>query len=82
METNFTHHQSAHCENGVASNLLKFNGINISEPMVFGIGSGLFFFYFPLLTSATYFSKAPVIEGVPGLGAIMSTRKPCSKASF
>ena len=25
METNFTHHQSAHCENGVASNLLKFN---------------------------------------------------------
>ena len=52
METNFTHHQSAHCENGVASNLLKFNGINISEPMVFGIGSGLFFFYFPLLSKS------------------------------
>ena len=39
-------------------------------------------FYFPLFASATYFSKAPVIDGVPGLGAIMSTRKPCSKASF
>ena len=29
-----------------------------------------------------YFSKAIVIEGVPGVGAIMSTRKPQSKASF
>ena len=49
METNFIHHQSAHCENGVASNLLKFNGLNISEPMVFGIGSGLFFVYLPFI---------------------------------
>ena len=49
METNFTHHQSAHCENGVASNLLKHNGLNISEPMVFGIGSGLFFVYLPFI---------------------------------
>ena len=49
MEINFTHHQSAHCENGVASNLLKNNGLNISEPMVFGIGSGLFFVYLPFI---------------------------------
>ncbi|MFD1603287.1 BtrH N-terminal domain-containing protein [Flavobacterium artemisiae] len=49
MELPFTHHQSAHCENGVASNLLKSNGLNISEPMVFGIGSGLFFVYLPFL---------------------------------
>ena len=49
MQINFTHHQSAHCENGVASNLLKNNGLNISEPMVFGIGSGLFFVYLPFL---------------------------------
>lgn len=49
METNFIHHQSAHCENGVASNLLKHNGLNISEPMVFGIGSGLFFVYLPFI---------------------------------
>ena len=39
-------------------------------------------FYFPLFDSATYFSKAPVIDGVPGEGAKISTRKPCSKASF
>ncbi|KAF2335977.1 MULTISPECIES: BtrH N-terminal domain-containing protein [Flavobacterium] len=49
MELTFTHHQSAHCENGVASNLLKNSGLNISEPMVFGIGSGLFFVYLPFI---------------------------------
>ena len=49
MEIDFTHHQSAHCENGVVSNLMKYNGFNVSEPMVFGIGSGLLFCYIPLL---------------------------------
>jgi len=49
MKLTFTHHQSAHCENGVASNLLKNSGLNISEPMVFGIGSGLFFVYLPFI---------------------------------
>ena len=68
METNFTHHQSAHCENGVASNLLKFNGINISEPMVFGIGSGLFFFYFPFLKV----NQAPAISYRPMPGFIFN----------
>lgn len=68
METNFTHNQSAHCENGVASNLLKFNGINISEPMVFGIGSGLFFFYFPLLKV----NQAPAISYRPMPGLIFN----------
>lgn len=49
MEIKFTHHQSAHCENGVVSNLMKFNGFDVSEPMVFGIGSGLLFCYIPFL---------------------------------
>lgn len=68
METNFTHHQSAHCENGVASNLLKHHGINISEPMVFGIGSGLFYFYFPLLKV----NHAPAISYRPMPGYIFN----------
>lgn len=65
MKTDFKHHQSAHCENGVASNLLKHNGLNISEPMVFGIGSGLFFVYLPFLkvNHAPAFSYRPM----PGL---------------
>lgn len=46
---NFEHKQSAHCENGVVSNLMHFYGIEISEPMVFGIGSGLFFSHMPFL---------------------------------
>ncbi len=45
----FNHHQAAHCENGVTSNLLKYHGINLSEPMVFGIGSGLFYSYMPFI---------------------------------
>lgn len=45
----FEHRQSAHCENGVISNLLRYYGIEISEPMAFGIGSGLFFSHMPFL---------------------------------
>ena len=45
----FKHEMSAHCENGVISNLLKFHNISLSEPMIFGIGSGLFFTYMPII---------------------------------
>jgi len=68
MKTDFTHHQSAHCENGVASNLLKHNGLNISEPMVFGIGSGLFFVYLPFLKV----NYAPAISYRPMPGQIFN----------
>lgn len=68
MDTNFTHHQSAHCENGVASNLLKHNGLNISEPMVFGIGSGLFFIYLPFIK----INHAPAISYRPLPGLIFN----------
>lgn len=49
MKLDFQHKQSAHCENGVISNLLKHHGIELSEPMVFGLGSGLFFTYLPFI---------------------------------
>lgn len=64
MQVEFTHHQSAHCENGVVSNLMKHNGFQISEPMVFGIGSGLLFCYIPFLKV----NHAPVItyRALPG----------------
>ncbi len=68
MEINFTHHQSAHCENGVVSNLLKNNGQNVSEPMVFGIGSGLFFIYLPFLKV----NYAPVVSYRPMPGIIFN----------
>jgi hypothetical protein len=49
MKINIEHQQSAHCESGTISNLLRFHGINLSEPMVFGLGSGLFFTYLPFI---------------------------------
>ncbi len=49
IKLEFNHKQSAHCENGVVSNLLRYYGIELSEPMVFGIGSGLFFSHMPFL---------------------------------
>ncbi|MFS4466574.1 BtrH N-terminal domain-containing protein [Maribacter sp. 2210JD10-5] len=49
VKIDFTHYQSAHCENGVVSNLMRYNGFDISEPMVFGIGSGLLFSYLPFI---------------------------------
>lgn len=49
MKIDFEHNQSAHCENGVTSNLLNYYGLKLSEPMVYGIGSGLFFAHMPFV---------------------------------
>ena len=65
MHIDFKHNQSAHCENGVASNLLKHQGIEVSEPMVFGLGSGLFFVYLPFIK--VNFSPAFSYRPMPGL---------------
>ena len=46
---NYTHRQAGHCESGATSNLFKFNGLEISEPMAFGVGNGLYFSYIPFL---------------------------------
>ncbi len=46
----FKHYQSAHCENGVTVGLLKHFGLTqITEPLAFGIGSGLFYIDIPFL---------------------------------
>ena len=50
MKLDFQHKQAAHCENGVTTSLLRHHGVNqITEPLAFGIGSGLFFIYIPFL---------------------------------
>ena len=56
IQLTFNHRQSAHCENGVISNLFRHHGLDMSEPMAFGIGSGLFFAHIP-------FAK---VNGIPG----------------
>jgi hypothetical protein len=45
----FIHHHSAHCESGVTSALFRDKGVEISEPMIFGIGSGIFFGHLPFV---------------------------------
>lgn len=58
MKTEFKHLQAAHCENGVTTNLLRSVGADkLTEPLSFGIGSGLFFIYIPLLK----INKGPAI---------------------
>ena len=50
MRNNFQHAQAAHCESGVTRNLLNIIGVaQMTEPLAFGIGSGLFFVYIPLI---------------------------------
>jgi hypothetical protein len=39
----FVHQHFAHCESGVTSALFRDKGLEISEAMIFGIGSGIFF---------------------------------------
>jgi len=49
IKLDFEHRQAGHCESGVTSNMLHYHHYEISEPMVFGIGAGLFFSYLPFL---------------------------------
>ncbi len=61
----FKHQMSAHCENGVTANLLNYYGLELSEAMVFGLGSGLFFSFLPFIKM----NGTPVVafRPLPGL---------------
>lgn len=45
----FEHYATSNCETGVMHNLMHHNGLRISENLLFGIGSGLYFIYFPFI---------------------------------
>ena len=50
MKPEYKHLQAAHCENGVTTSLLQHYGVHqITEPLAFGVGSGLFFIYIPFM---------------------------------
>lgn len=49
FELPLSHQPSAHCENGAISTLLRYYGIELSEPMIFGLASGLFFVHLPFV---------------------------------
>ena len=44
-EIPFEHRMGAHCESGTVSTLLNHAGLEITEPLVFGIAGGIFFGY-------------------------------------
>ncbi|MDZ7697411.1 MAG: BtrH N-terminal domain-containing protein [Deltaproteobacteria bacterium] len=47
--SDFQHGHFAHCESGVLVNLFNYHGISLSESLIFGLGSGLFFCYLPFI---------------------------------
>jgi hypothetical protein len=64
MIIDYKHRHSGHCESGATSNLLSHYGLEVSEPMAFGIGSGLYFTYLPFIKAL----DAPLFafRSVPG----------------
>jgi hypothetical protein len=48
-QISFEHRQTAHCESGALSALLRHNGLDISEAMAFGISGAMTFAYIPLI---------------------------------
>ncbi len=69
MKSNYKHIQSAHCENGVTTGLLKHQGIDfMTEPLAFGLGSGLFYIHIPFLK----INNGPAIAFRTMPGAIFS----------
>jgi hypothetical protein len=46
---NYKHRQAGHCESGATSNLFNFYGVEFSEPLAFGVGTGIYFSYLPFL---------------------------------
>lgn len=49
MTYSFKHRQTAHCETGAVSNLLRQHALDISEPMVFGLASGMTYAYLKMV---------------------------------
>lgn len=54
----FRHQHFAHCESGVISSLLMHQGLDLSEPMVFGLSGALCFAYLPFLK----FGNMPLVS--------------------
>jgi len=63
----FKHHMAAHCESGTVAALLNHAGLEITEPMVFGISSGIFFGYFSKMPSLTF--PTFIVRNKPGTDA-------------
>lgn len=61
----FQHRHAAHCESGVMSSLLRHYGLDISEPMAFGLSSTIFFAHFPFFKVEGF--PLTAYRAVPGM---------------
>ncbi|MEG2069902.1 MAG: BtrH N-terminal domain-containing protein [Bacteroidales bacterium] len=61
---NYQHQKAEHCENGAIKNILHHYGWEISENLIFGIGSGIYFIHVPYIRHEnmplSMFRTAPV----------------------
>ena len=62
-EIEFKHKMAAHCETGTVTALLNHSGLDITEPMVFGVASGIFFGYFE---SSNFSFPTFIVRNKPG----------------
>ena len=62
----YIHRRGEHCGSAAMRNLLAFRGVDLSEPMCFGLGSGAGFLYLP---------RHPVPPGVAFHGRIMELER-------
>jgi hypothetical protein len=63
-EIAYRHKMAAHCESGTITSLLNNAGLGITEPLVFGISSGIFFGYFHKMKSFTF--PTFIVRNKPG----------------
>lgn len=63
-ELDFKHKMAAHCESGTITSLLNFGGLEITEPLVFGISGGIFFGYFHKMKSFAF--PTFIVRNKPG----------------
>ena len=61
---NFQHKMAAHCESGTITSLLNHAGLEITEPLIFGISSGIFFGYFHKMKSFPF--PTFIVRNKPG----------------
>jgi hypothetical protein len=60
----YHHKMAAHCESGTITSLLNNRGLDITEALVFGISSGIFFGYFHKMKSFTF--PTFIVRNKPG----------------
>ena len=63
MINNYPNHRRLHCETGAFVSMMEYYGLEMSEAMAFGIGSGLYFLFTPYIKimGMTY----PIFRSLP-----------------